>query len=459
MKKIKRFTIAFAILVLVLVVAIRIMLPRIAPSIASDGLSQQMKTNVQVSGMNLGILQGKIGLDHFSIEQPAAFSNAPSLLTISNPRIQINISKLFRSNILIKGIQVDSLTLHIIRNADGVLNLQELMPPAKEKEEEEEKEQNSEKSKLVATLEQILVSDVTISYTDYTTTPPIALVVTNLQLQAQNLIYNPSRISEPLNMPGKLQLTAELLQSGYPDGYLGLISAIGVIQTNIPPVNAAVRVVGFDLRSLRGLIPPGIATTLGGSNLDIITDAAAAKNYLAVASKVQTAKNTLRLDVGGTPQKPIFDKSTALFNVITRPTAFVTGTVSGVTDAGLAAGQSVVATAERAGGGVLSGIMNIGKGAARTVKGVTKGDVRGIGEGVRDMTIGTVTGAVNTVTSTAREVGIGLENTVSAASGKAQTDKWEGENAVRWEKAWQNAQNFVDTAPFPGTGKSKPPQN
>jgi uncharacterized protein involved in outer membrane biogenesis len=455
MKKLKRIVIGLFVLILLVVVAIRIMLPRVAPNVASNALTKQMNTPVRVTKMNLGILRGKVGLDSFSIEQPNAFSNTVPLLKITNPQIDIEINHLFKSRLKIRTVTVDDIQLNIIRNADGIVNLQQLVPPPSDKEQ---KPAASAKSDFSTQLGQLDLANATITYTDYTMSPPLKLAITNLQLSGSDLMFAPAS-TETNSMPAQLELTANILQTGYPDGYVGAMAKLGVIQTNIPPVNAALRIVGFDLRSIQALIPTTIAkplaTTLGGFNLDLITDVSISETYLNVDTKLQTAKNTLRLNIKGTPQEPIIDKQTALFNLVTRPTAFLSGTVSDVTDAGVAAGQSVVATAGKAGEGLLSGIKNLGKGATSTIKGVAKGDIRGIGDGVRDMTIGTVTGAVDTVKGTAQEVGEGIGNTISAVSGQAQTKKWETENAERWAMVWQDAIHFVAEAPFPGTNKNE----
>ncbi len=417
--------------------------------VANPILTRRLGTPVQVEKVRVRPLRGYAEIQKMQIAQPEGFNPHVPLLTISQPGITIRLSELLKKHLNIHEIKVDKVELHVIRNVDGSLNLEELIAGMPERPPREPKPPRETYPTL--TLSHMTVPDALITYSDFTVTPPIMLALTNIQVHANTLLFDTVKARTSTNMPGTMRVKAEILQPDYENGYIGFISTIGITSTNIPAMNAAGRMIGFDIRSIRGLLPPGISTAIGGSNMDVLVDAAVAEEYLRVQNRLQTSGNTYRLGISGTPREPIIDRSTALFNLITRPGAFITATLGGVADAGMAAGRTVVSTAERAGSGIFRGIRNIGRGAAQTATSAARGDIRGIGDGMRDLTYGTVTGAVDTVTSTARGVGDGIGETFSAAAGRTQTRNWESTNRNRWEQRWEEAESFVRSAPFPGT--------
>ena len=442
----------YAILVIaVLCVLGRISLPHIIPRVANPILSRQLGTDVEIAGVRLELLRGRAAIDTVTLAQPEGFTNAPPLMRITHPQGQLRLSQLFKMHAQIPKAQVETLEIHIVRNEDGVLNLQQMLANRPAKTEPKREPRPPREKVPTLTLTHFSLPEALITFTDLSVTPPVVLTITNIQIEAHALRFDPLAAATSTTMPGRIQATGTLLQPGLPDGYLGAVAALGISAIDIPPINAAVRVVGFDLRSIRGMLPHGVATFLGGSNLDVVVDAAVAPEFLRVQNRVYTLGNTWRLAIGGTPRNIEFDTSTALFNLVTRPGAFLTGAAGGVADAGMAAGRTVVSTAGRAGSGIVSGVANIGRGAARTVQSAARADLRGVGDGMVDMTYGTVTGAVDTVTTTARGVGEGIGETVSAAAGRSQSRSWENANAARWAQRWEDALDFALNAPFPGS--------
>ena len=420
------------------------------PGIASPIISRHLGTDVQVDAVQLRLHRGYAAVQRLMVAQPEGFTDAPNLLTIENTNIKVRLLPLLRLQVIISNIHTDNVTLHIVRNADGVLNIEKLINSIPVKEKPPRDPKPPPETLPSVTLTSFNLPQALITYTDFSVSPPVILALTNMQIHAHALRFDPEEARTSTSMPGRIRIEGHILQPGFEHGYIGVKSALGIISTNIPPVNAAACIIGFDIRSVRGLLPPGISTAIGGSNLDVIIDASLHDDYLYVYNRLQTSGNTFRLSISGTPYNPYIDRSTALFNLLTRPGAFITGTVGGVADASVIAGRTVVSTAGRAGTGVFRGITNIGRGAARTATSAVRGDIRGIGDGVVDMTYGTVTGAVDTVTGTARSMGEGFGDTLSAATGRSQTRNWESTNRARWEQRWEEALNFATSAPFPG---------
>jgi len=448
MRRASRITTYILAGIVVLAALLRISLPHLIPRIANPILSREIGTDVEISGLQLQLLRGQARIQSITVAQPEGFTPAMPLLRMTGPAVKISLNDLLQKHIHIRSFDLAALEVHIIRNTNGVLNVAALRsrPPG----DPETAPEPMDKSLPVVSLNRFDLHDAIISYTDHSVSPSLRLALTNLQMEAAALRFDPPLAAGSTNLHGHLQLTATLLQKGFPDGYLGTTAAIGILSTNVPAVNAAARIVGFDLQCLREILPAGIATFLGGSNLDIAVDAALAPTFLQIQNEVQTAGNTWRLTIGGRPDKIEIDTATALFNVVTRPTAFLSGAVEGVAQAGVTAGRSVVTTAGQTGSGIIKGVANIGSSAARSVKSAARGDIRGIGESVKDMTYGTVTGAVDTVSATIRNVGEGLGDTVSAAAGRTKSRDWNTANAKRWEQKWNEARNFIAQAPYPG---------
>lgn len=74
--------------------------------------------------------------------------------------------------------------------------------------------------------------------------------------------------------PAIISLVGRLKQEGLQDGRLGLFARVGPVGADIPPVNAAVCLIGFDLTPFERLVPPATLTLLGGKGLDFATDVA-----------------------------------------------------------------------------------------------------------------------------------------------------------------------------------------
>ena len=64
------------------------------------------------------------------------------------------------------------------------------------------------------------------------------------------------------------------------------------------------------------MVPPGVATTLGGGCLDLSVDAAVASDVLDCKIALRSAGSEFPMAVGGRPDKIEIDKSGALFGVL-----------------------------------------------------------------------------------------------------------------------------------------------
>ena len=94
-------------------------------------------------------------------------------------------------------------------------------------------------------------------------------------------------------------------------------------------------------------------------------------------------------------------------------------------------------------------IGSVGGGLFKVVKSAATGDLKGIGQGLKDTPVGTVSEAVNTVTDTAMTAAKGVGKAASKGIGKDSADEWRDTARTRWEGNWATVVEVVDTMPYP----------
>jgi hypothetical protein len=446
--RLKRRLLFLLVFLVALMVGVRIAIPLLARSFAVPAISRELQTEFSLQNLRLGLLRGFVGLHGISIQQPTGFDEDPPLLQIGNLSVDLAVSDLLRGKFRVQEAAIDKLALHVVRNADGRLNLSQVGPARQPDADAAEDTPASAPSPLM--LDHVTIQEAIVSYSDFSVQPPVAIALTNLNLELTHLPFDVGQAGAATNMPGKLLITAGLSQPGYSNGYFGVCASIGALGTNIPPVNAALRVVGFNLGTVSGMLRAGVPAAMGGSVLDLVVDASVAEDWLRANIEMITAGNTMRMGVGGTPQRPMVDKSTALYNLLSRPTALLAKTASGFADAGVTAGKTVVSSAGKVGGGLLGGLANIVRGATDVGQGAARGDMREMGDAFFDMTAGTVTGAVGSASETARGAVEGVGRMMSDATGQTQRHDWQADVHARWLTHWQEAQDFTARSPVPG---------
>jgi len=168
-----------------------------------------------------------------------------------------------------------------------------------------------------------------------------------------------------------------------------------------------------------------------------------------VKARVKSAGANLGLKVGGTPQSPAPDSSSALLAVAGRFGGIFGNTAGNLASGGLQVGKTALNTVGTIGAGAGKTVASVGKGLFQTVKGVATADLGKIGEGVKTATVGTVTEAAETVADTAEGVGKGVVDTGAAAVGMESAEDWRNGTEARWHAEWNKALALLATMPFP----------
>ncbi|MBT3191738.1 MAG: hypothetical protein HN341_04215 [Verrucomicrobia bacterium] len=439
-----------------ILIVLRVAIPVVGIAVANHILPGILGTEASVDSLDMILTRGRMSISGIRIDQPKGFEGGP-LFSLGSTTVDFNVPSMWRRPLTVESVTINSLEINIIRDTNGVLNVATLaggsdtnapaeVPEADPAETDLEPSTPSGNATAIA-VEQTRVRNLSVSYSDFTYDPPLIAHIAECNLSATNVLFDPSSTAEELI--STLELTAVLKQEGMHDGFVGIVGRLGTLSTNAPGTVAAVRIVGLELDPLGGVVPTGVAGTLGGSCVDAYVDLAMAVDILDCRAKVKTEDNTAPFAVGGTPTEPVIDKSTALFNLVGRPGALVGGVVTDVGSAGVEVSGAAAKTTLSAGKGVFKMAGSLGKGVYKTAKGVATADLGEIGDGLKTATVGTVSEGVNTVVDTASTAAKGVGDTATAAIGKDDTDAWRAGCEARWQTLWTEAQANIAEAPYP----------
>ena len=304
-------------MLVLLLVGLRLVLSPVAKSLANGIPPKALGTEASLGDVSFGFLKGYTGLSELRIGQPKGFdAEDKDLFRFSSFEAKVKPGTLRAGRLEVERLELKDLYVHVIRNKDGVMNVEQL--GAKEKKPEEKKpEKPEEKAKEPGRpilIRLLAVRNGTIKYTDLSLGKnPVRVDVADLDFEVKDLLVDAVADASGVE-PAVVSLVARLKQGGLQDGRVGLFARVGPVGEAIPPVNASARLVGFDLTLVESLVPPATLKLLGGKGLDFSTDIGINKDLLDVKGVVEMAGGSkFPFHVGGTPDKPEFDASSLLF--------------------------------------------------------------------------------------------------------------------------------------------------
>jgi len=443
--KIRRLLKWILVVLVVLAVVIRVAIPIAGTVAANRVLPEVLGTDAQIGNISMVLVRGKLSVGDIKVGQPQGFEGAP-LLTLKRIGVDIDLSSLRKGPLTIEDVTVTDLNLNLICDSNGVINATALAQSSDTNAPEPSAETSAPPAVVV---EKFNVSNLSVKYTDYSCDPVMVIDITNLNITATNIVFDPAAAGGT-NLLTALTLTAVMKQAGVTnDAYLGVTARTGVLGTGIPAVNLLARLSGFDLKTVKALLVPGITQTLGGSCIDAYVDLVLASDVLDCKAVVKSKGASLPFAVGGTPEHPEVDKSTALGNLVTRPGAVVGSLVKDTAGAGVALAKGAGSTVAAAGSGAARTVAGLGKGLFHTAKSVATLDIKGAGKGLSEATVGTVKNAAGMVGDTAGAAVQGVAETGSTLSGQARGDNWRTASRERWETQWDEALREIKKMPYP----------
>ena len=453
------------LVVVILVAVVLIIGPNVAVKVVNAKAGDFVNAEVSLKDVDLNLFRGYVEIEGLTVGQPEGFEGDP-LLELPHAHVKIDVGSLMKQPIVVSDIVVQDLSANIIKNADGVMNVEKLAktpPEPKEKEPEEEKAPAGEPPAVA--LDSLLIENLKVRYVDssFDDKEPLDVGVSELVLSVTDILFDtsakPARI-----LPGRVKLTSKITQGKAADAHLGTIARLGVLSTNTPAVNAGVRLAGLDLDVIDPVLPAGIGTSiaavLGGSCLDVEADISMAEGIQDIEAVLVNKSTRLPLPTGG-------GLDSIMADLTKLPAARLAGQVTAMAGNVGEAGVEVVGTAAESalavgkGAGKLVG--NVGGGLFKMVKGVAKGDIKEVGSALKDTTVGSVKDAVSTVTNTAATAVSGVGDAAGKGLGTDSAEAWRTGASARWAETWETTVTVVDNMPYPtapqSNTESKPAQD
>jgi uncharacterized protein involved in outer membrane biogenesis len=436
-KAIKRTGIALAVLILALLV-LRIMLPGIIVSQTAKQIPKNLNAQGSLGSIALALLKGSTTLDDFTLGQPEGFGDEP-LLHANHLHAAVSLRSLMGKTIKVRTVKLENATVNLVRNKDGIMNVQSL---AKETTKETEEKTAEPKAILI---EELRVNQLHVNFVDYSLGEElVSLTLTNITIAIDQLMLN--GLSDQL---ADIAITAGILQPDRPAAQLGIFGKTGPVGSGIPDAALAVQLVGFELATLKGIAPTQpIETVLGGKGLDLNFQARAKSSIIdcAVAAKMNTgaAKNfPLRVDLTGENPKIDCDKNAAIFLAYQMVSGPLMAPLKNI---GAAAGQVVDAvrdTAVDAVKGAGKTVGDAGKGLFGGLKKLAKGDVINAVGDVASTAAGAVEGVGGVVGGAAENIGEGAIKGVGTAAGMETLTDYRNQIDARKTAGFAAAREWV----------------
>ena len=435
----------------VLLIVVLMAIPPIAVKVVNAKSGDFLNAQVTLKDIDLNLFRGYVGLEGLHVAQPEGFVG-DALLDLAHAHVNVKMGSLLHPPIVISDVRVEGLAMHIIKDTNGVLNVERLAKtPPQPKEDRPEKPGSAGEPPAVA-LERLAVSDLNVRYSDFSLGDgTLDVAIRDLLLTVTDILFDPAAPVDKA-MPGRVLMTARLDQGEQPNARLGVIARLGVLSTNVPAVNAAVRLSGAELKAYDVVLPPGTAATLGGSCLDLAADAVVSPDILDVKAAIITKGSTMPMSVGGTPANPQVNLGDVAGLLGARLGGQVTSMAGNVGSAGVEVAGTAVKSAVAVGQGAGRIVGALGGGLFKAVKGVATGDIKAAGEGLKDSTVGSVKAAVGTVTNVTMTAVSGVGEAAGKGSGKASADAWREGVSSRWEQEWTTTVKVVDSMPYPSRG-------
>lgn len=441
--------------VMVLIILLLIFGPMIAVPFINRAASSNLNASAGIGGLTLNLLYGKAGIRNLRVEQPAGFATNRPLLSVNRLRADVDVGSLKEQPLVVQRVWIADLAADIQRNTGGVLNAQALVPsPDVPPEAEEEPEgpagmggaggtPEPPPEMNVALIREVDLENWRIFYTDKAlASDPVLIHLSDVYVRMTNLLVKTGGRDDELS--SRLSLEG-LIQQGETDpAFLGLVARTGSVGDDIPVVRSALRLVGFDLKQIGAVLPPGVMTTLGGRLIDVEADMTMHPTNMNLAARIRTASAIYRLSVTGDPKKPTVKLGEALGNIAGRLGGTVGNLAGNTLSAGAEVAGATIKTVGEAGKGLGKVAQSLGSGLAKSATSLAKGDIKNVGKGLADAATGTVMGAVGTVTGTAGEAIKGGVKATKDVTGMKMHEDWAAGTRERWDTQWEEARAWVD---------------
>ena len=440
----------FLLLVLLFFVAAHFATPGLVRNVANRLLPEAVNTEAHLEKVFLNLFSGQAGIGGLYIQQPEGFEGDP-LVELSSFSTSASLLSAIRQNpVIINRVDLEKLTLRLMLNEDGVLNLTRLGDI--EKVEEEDPEPGEVPPVWV---KKMVLSQIEILFQDQAREWNLAVEDAYFELNDLR-VANATGAEGPAEFQGSLQLRGPNVNA-----QLKLMGKVGMILPDqpdrAPPMQLALGLIGFDLDIVDPFLVRGARTALGGNGFDFILfmeigeGEGPAEQTLYGSYAIGTNENHAYAgELGGTLEKPVLPFLNILGDIVGTQFGRITRLGGNVAEGGIEALRGAMETGGTAVRGAADTVRGAAGGVFRTARGVVTLDREEVTGGVRDATVGTVTNVTGTVTGTVGAAAGTLGRTAGATLGHHASERWWDGVDERMALFEENAQAWFENRPFPG---------
>jgi hypothetical protein len=437
----------FLVFLIVLLAVLHVATPLVARKLANDKLPGILRTEASLGDFSLNLARGHVGLGDLAIAQPEGFAGEP-LLELGSVSVAVPPLKALRQDPLVVGnVRLDGLTLRLVSDTNGVLNVSRLGP--EKTEETEPKEEGAPPPPVF--VEDVLLENIRFSFRDEANGLEVAIEEFNLSL-ANLALFGAQPGKEPA------EVAARFLLSGPRNAaQVGLRGKIGPVENGkVPALQLCFALIGFDLGTVEPLLTRGARTAIGGDGFDLTVFVEIGPGATPADQQV-IYRYTLVTDKGSRLSNELSGTLAKLDNPLPAVLGDVFGNVGGrfgrfgvnVAQGGVEVVKGAAATGVAAVKGAAGTVKGLAGGAFQTLKGVATLDGDMAMGGLRDATVGTMTNLAGTVTGTVGAAGDGLGKTAGTALGQDDAKAWWLALDARREQFNQDAAAWFAERPFP----------
>ena len=287
---------------------------------------------------------------------------------------------------------------------------------------------------------------------------PLDVTLLDFYVTADDIGFDPDGLLKKVQdevVSAKLGFEIEQKQDKIGNAIFSGVAKSTIIGDGLPVTAGAIQLTGFELSTVKSVVPTGVQSAIGGPAFDLYTKWFASPDKLTGEIKITSSSNVVtKIEIGGTPTQPRINGGKALLNVIGRPGQLI-GNLAGNTFKG---GMDIVSGATGAAGDLAKGagdtVLGFGKGLLNTGKGLMKGNLKEAGQGLQEATVGTVKTASGAVGKSATTAVSGVGNAYDSTTGGARTNDWRLSNSKRHAEFQKGAEEWLQNGKFPPDSKA-----
>jgi len=455
-KEPRRFGCLKLLLVLVILIAVllHVITPRVVAFVANKALPEAMGTEASLQGVQMGLFGGRFGIQGLVIAQPEGFEGE-SLLELDSFLVGVPLLKAARQNpVVVNKVHLDGLRVRLYQDGDEVLNVTKLGPKDGVVSVEVEEDAERMEAPPPIWVKHILLENIELLFRDLS--KDWGLEVADVRVEIRDLsIMNargpkgPARLSALVDLIGPRDTARLRVQ-----GRLGSLRPD--LPEQVPTVQLAVGLIGFDLEIIRPFLVPGVRTAMGWSATDFVLfmevgpgDSPGEQSIYGSYAMTTDSGQVYAQQLGGTVASPQLPFLNIFGDLLGNQFGRVTRLGGNIAEGGVEAARAVVDTGAAAVRGAADTVTGAAGGIFRTARGVVTLDREEAMGGLRDATVGTVENVAGTVSDTVGTAAGGIGTVAGTALGQHDIAKWWDTLEERVDLFEAAAEAWFEERPFP----------